>query len=120
MGQMVGFVKGDDYDGALPELPTSMPSQYYGSDETRSYAFYIWKELTKRRWRAVKESKGYITSILRTEQTPDITAVDPDYHRRGDGTLLMQYGIDIADSLKLEVRTPVMLTRSSRSVILTL
>jgi len=31
-------------------------------------------------------------------------SVDPAHHRRGAGSLLMQYGIDFADKLGVEVR----------------
>ena len=33
----------------------------------------------------------------------DIMAVDPTYHRRGVGSLLVQWGLNIADKLGLEV-----------------
>jgi len=59
-GEVVGFTKWDVYDGVIPEVPTSMPPQYYKDTDAKEYAEYIWKEFTKRRWDAVRKSGGRI------------------------------------------------------------
>lgn len=57
-GDIVGFVKWDIYDKIIPEVPTSMPAQYYKDEDSKEYAEYIWKEFTRRRWDAVRTSEG--------------------------------------------------------------
>ncbi|KAF2690120.1 hypothetical protein K458DRAFT_289798 [Lentithecium fluviatile CBS 122367] len=94
-GEMVGFAKWDVYDGVVPEVPTSMPEKYYKDDDAKKYAEYIWGEFTRRRWESVRESGGNLVSL-------DITSVDPKHHRRGAGSLFMQYGTAIADKLGVE------------------
>jgi hypothetical protein len=58
--EIVGFAKWDVYDGVVPEVPTSMPPQYYKDDDAKEYAEYIWTEFTRRRWDAVRASQGKI------------------------------------------------------------
>lgn len=48
------------YDGVVPDVPTSMPPQYYKDDGAKEYAKYIWTEFTRRRWDAVRASEGKI------------------------------------------------------------
>lgn len=97
---MIGFSKWDVYaqqdgTGIVPEVPTHMPDQYYENKDANDYADYIWTEFTKRRWEAVRETKGRIVSL-------DILCVDPEYQRRGAGTLFLEYGAEIADELGVE------------------
>ncbi|KLU91717.1 hypothetical protein MAPG_10234 [Magnaporthiopsis poae ATCC 64411] len=105
-GVIAGFAKWDVYDGFTPDVgPSSLKGDHWPDEDAKEYADYIWWEFTRRRWAAVKKSGGRLVSL-------DLMTVDPAYHRRGVGKLLMKYGVDEAD--RLGVKSVVEATKLGR------
>ncbi|PSN64134.1 hypothetical protein BS50DRAFT_648038 [Corynespora cassiicola Philippines] len=95
-GIIAGFAKWDIYDGIVPDVgPKSLQGNYWKDKDEKDYADYIFWEFTRRRWDAVKKSNGHIVSL-------DIMCFDPAYHRKGFGSLLMEYGVGEADRLGVD------------------
>lgn len=57
-GAFVGFAKWDVYVDVIPDVPSSMPPQYYKDSDAREYAEYVWAEFMRRGWDAVRGSGG--------------------------------------------------------------
>jgi len=94
-GEMIGMAKWNIYKGVVPEETRQLSGNYWDSENAKELAEWNSNTYLLPRRRAIRESGGNLVSL-------DLMCVDPAHHFRGAGSMLMEWGVSIADKMGVE------------------
>lgn len=96
-GEIMGMAKWNVYDNHIPDLSKvdGENNDYWETKEDQAFSEAISKDFLTTRNAAITRTGGNIVSL-------DILAIDPQYQRKGVGSALVEWGVEKADTMKVE------------------
>ena len=96
-GEIMGMAKWNVYDNHLPDLNKvdEDNKNYWETKEDQAFSEAMVQDFLKTRNGAITRTGGNIVSL-------DILAIDPQYQRKGVGSALVEWGVEKADTMKVE------------------
>ena len=94
-GTIMGFAKYIIFITVPPRNP-ELDGDYWDNDEAKEYARHLFSEFISCRYEVVRASKETVIEL-------DTLAVDPLHQYKGAGSMLVKWGIDLADEMGVEV-----------------
>ncbi|KAJ4377337.1 hypothetical protein N0V83_000162 [Neocucurbitaria cava] len=91
--EIIGVAQWNVYEGQKPpEMIVDGPPGTWKDETEKEYAQELFKAYMEKRWKFIRENKLPLMCL-------NIMTVAPQHQYRGAGTLMMQWGVQLADSI---------------------